>query len=98
MAGSAGGPGQAPSSSSGGVGVGAVGPEGGGHLESTGDDWRNSANPCHFEYHAAQLEKFIKEYRCLQEQLNHMKQSYEAHKRAGSIPRYRTAFMALAYK
>ncbi|KAG7176983.1 uncharacterized protein LOC121867346 [Homarus americanus] len=45
------------------------------------------ADPCHFEYHAAQLEKFLKEYRCLQEQLIHMKQSYEAHKRAGSIPR-----------
>ncbi|XP_050721835.1 uncharacterized protein LOC127001346 isoform X4 [Eriocheir sinensis] len=46
----------------------------------------HTADPCHFEYHAAQLEKFLTEYRCLQEQLIHMKQSYEAHKRAGSIP------------
>ncbi|XP_071552070.1 uncharacterized protein [Panulirus ornatus] len=48
---------------------------------------QHAADPCHFEYHAAQLEKFLKEYRCLQEQLIHMKQSYEAHKRAGSVPR-----------
>ena len=48
----------------------------------------HAPDPCHFEYHAAQLEKFLTEYRCLQEQLIHMKQSYEAHKRAGSIPRY----------
>ncbi|XP_063870121.1 uncharacterized protein LOC135105661 isoform X2 [Scylla paramamosain] len=46
----------------------------------------HAPDPCHFEYHAAQLEKFLTEYRCLQEQLIHMKQSYEAHKRAGSIP------------
>ncbi|XP_069193924.1 uncharacterized protein [Procambarus clarkii] len=45
-----------------------------------------TADPCHFEYHAAQLEKFLKEYRCLQEQLIHMKKSYEAHQRAGTVP------------
>ncbi|XP_069969987.1 uncharacterized protein [Penaeus vannamei] len=47
----------------------------------------DTADPYHFEYHAAQLEKFLQEYRCLQAQLLHMKQSYEAHKRAGSMPR-----------
>lgn len=60
--------------------------------EGTQDDGmcshHHAPDPCHFEYHAAQLEKFLTEYRCLQEQLIHMKQSYEAHKRAGSIPRY----------
>lgn len=58
--------------------------------EGTQDDGmcshHHAPDPCHFEYHAAQLEKFLTEYRCLQEQLIHMKQSYEAHKRAGSIP------------
>ncbi|XP_053631949.1 uncharacterized protein [Cherax quadricarinatus] len=54
---------------------------------NNGCSQHHSADPCHFEYHAAQLEKFLKEYRCLQEQLIHMKKSYEAHKRAGSVPR-----------
>ncbi|XP_047498727.1 uncharacterized protein LOC125045481 [Penaeus chinensis] len=44
-------------------------------------------DPYRFEYHAAQLEKFLQEYRCLQEQLFHMKQSYQAQQRSGSAPR-----------
>ncbi|XP_042227346.1 cleavage and polyadenylation specificity factor subunit 6-like [Homarus americanus] len=44
-------------------------------------------DPYRFEYHAAQLEKFLQEYRCLQEQLIHMKQSYEAQHHRGSEPR-----------
>ncbi|XP_045102065.1 uncharacterized protein LOC123498727 isoform X2 [Portunus trituberculatus] len=44
-------------------------------------------DPYRFEYHAAQLEKFLREYRCLQEQLIHMKQSYEAQQLRGSAPR-----------
>ncbi|ROT76634.1 Leucine-rich repeat and fibronectin type-III domain-containing protein 5 [Penaeus vannamei] len=46
------------------------------------------SDPYRFEYHAAQLEKFLQEYRCLQEQLFHMKQSYQAQQRSGSAPRY----------
>ncbi|XP_069945833.1 uncharacterized protein [Cherax quadricarinatus] len=45
------------------------------------------ADPYRFEYHAAQLEKFLREYRCLQQQLIHMKQSYEAQHHPGSAPR-----------
>ncbi|XP_069161974.1 LOW QUALITY PROTEIN: uncharacterized protein [Procambarus clarkii] len=45
------------------------------------------SDPYRFEYHAAQLEKFLQEYRCLQEQLIHMKQSYEAQHHRGSTPR-----------
>ncbi|XP_045103239.1 uncharacterized protein LOC123499384 isoform X1 [Portunus trituberculatus] len=37
-----------------------------------------SKDPCNLEYHAAQLEKFLLEYRKLQEQLYRMKESYEA--------------------
>ncbi|XP_050709904.1 uncharacterized protein LOC126994641 [Eriocheir sinensis] len=37
-----------------------------------------SSDPCNLEYHAAQLEKFLLEYRKLQDQLYRMKVSYEA--------------------
>ncbi|XP_069970273.1 uncharacterized protein [Penaeus vannamei] len=49
-----------------------------------------SSDPCRFEYHAAQLEKFLMEYRSLQEQLYRMKESYEAQQRAGSLSRIDT--------
>ncbi|XP_042864974.1 uncharacterized protein LOC122248770 [Penaeus japonicus] len=50
----------------------------------------DSSDPCRFEYHAAQLEKFLMEYRSLQEQLYRMKESYEAQQRAGSLSRIDT--------
>lgn len=47
-----------------------------------------------FEYHAVQLERFLREYRCLQEQLVHMKQSYQTQQLqqqlGGTTPRYGT--------
>ncbi|KAK3881327.1 hypothetical protein Pcinc_014221 [Petrolisthes cinctipes] len=52
-----------------------------------------------FEYHAAQLERFLREYRCLQEQLVHMKQSYQAQQLQqlrGSAPRLECCSEALA--
>ncbi|XP_071543670.1 uncharacterized protein [Panulirus ornatus] len=45
----------------------------------------DSSDPCNLEYHAAQLEKFLLEYRSLQEQLYRMKESYEASHRADSL-------------
>nr|XP_045608934.1 uncharacterized protein LOC123764806 [Procambarus clarkii] len=42
----------------------------------------DQVDPCNLEYHAAQLEKFLVEYRSLQEQLYRMKESYEASHRA----------------
>ncbi|XP_066946154.1 uncharacterized protein [Macrobrachium rosenbergii] len=47
----------------------------------------NGQDPYRFEYHAAQLEKFLQEYRSLQQQLLMMKQSYQATHRTGSAPR-----------
>ncbi|XP_042865007.1 uncharacterized protein LOC122261410 [Penaeus japonicus] len=45
------------------------------------------SDPYRFEYHTLQLEKFLKEYRRLQEQLLYMKQSYETEQRVKSTPR-----------
>ncbi|KAK8723186.1 hypothetical protein OTU49_011892, partial [Cherax quadricarinatus] len=42
----------------------------------------DAPDPCNLEYHAAQLEKFLMEYRSLQEQLYRMKESYEASQRS----------------
>ncbi|KAK3862753.1 hypothetical protein Pcinc_031412 [Petrolisthes cinctipes] len=70
----------------GGVAGGGVGVAGGG-VGVTGDIYSHLVDGCPFQYHAVQLEKFLNEYHCLQEQLSHMKQSYETHKRAASVPR-----------
>ncbi|KAK3856127.1 hypothetical protein Pcinc_037519 [Petrolisthes cinctipes] len=67
--------------------VGVAGGAGGGVGGVTGDIYSHLVDGCPFQYHAVQLEKFLNEYHCLQEQLSHMKQSYETHKRAASVPR-----------
>ncbi|CAL4096287.1 unnamed protein product, partial [Meganyctiphanes norvegica] len=46
-----------------------------------------ASDPCRFEYHAAQLERFLQDYHRLQEQLLAMKVSYESNRRAGSFSR-----------
>ncbi|KAK4313903.1 hypothetical protein Pmani_014785 [Petrolisthes manimaculis] len=69
-----------------GVGVGGVG-VGGVGVGGVGDIYNHLVDGCPFQYHAVQLEKFLTEYNCLQEQLSHMKQSYETHRRAASVPR-----------
>ncbi|XP_076030930.1 uncharacterized protein LOC143019120 [Oratosquilla oratoria] len=45
------------------------------------------ADPYRYEYHAAQLDKFLQEYKNLQEQLYRMKESCEHMKKAGPSPR-----------
>ncbi|XP_064096059.1 uncharacterized protein LOC135207962 isoform X1 [Macrobrachium nipponense] len=51
----------------------------------------DATDACRFQYHAQQLEKFLLEYRSLQEQLYRMKESYEAqHRRSGSMSRIDT--------
>ncbi|XP_076030523.1 uncharacterized protein LOC143018871 [Oratosquilla oratoria] len=44
-------------------------------------------DPYRYEYHAAQLDKFLQEYKTLQQQLYRMKESCEKMKRGGSMSR-----------
>ncbi|KAK4321907.1 hypothetical protein Pmani_007315 [Petrolisthes manimaculis] len=86
--------------------AGGEGGGGGGGGEAEGDAEGESCEGANhhqdaqrFEYHAAQLERFLREYRCLQEQLVHMKQSYQAQQLQqlrGSAPRLECCSEALA--